>query len=146
MVIADIVTNVALNRASGEQTFDSRHLQERFGCTRADRNAVGGAPTLRRTQSDAKRHGIRVLESAKRSRVGHVGSTRRASPLTVVGVGETARRRAAHRRPGSAMAAGLTRNRSQRTVTSEDQTRRNKENVIAFYDLMFNQCQPSEAI
>jgi predicted SnoaL-like aldol condensation-catalyzing enzyme len=31
-------------------------------------------------------------------------------------------------------------------VTREDQLGRNKENVIAFYDLMFNQCQPSEAI
>ncbi len=31
-------------------------------------------------------------------------------------------------------------------MTREDQLGRNKENVIAFYDLMFNQCQPSEAI
>ena len=31
-------------------------------------------------------------------------------------------------------------------MTNEDQLRRNKENVIAFYDLMFNQCQPSSAI
>jgi len=31
-------------------------------------------------------------------------------------------------------------------VTDEHQSGRNKENVIAFYDLMFNQCRPSEAI
>ena len=27
-----------------------------------------------------------------------------------------------------------------------DRIERNKENVVAFYDLMFNQCQPREAI
>ena len=31
-------------------------------------------------------------------------------------------------------------------MTDEHQSGRNKENVIAFYDLMFNQCRPSEAI
>ena len=29
---------------------------------------------------------------------------------------------------------------------SDDQLERNKRNVLAFYDLMFNQCQPAEAI
>ena len=28
----------------------------------------------------------------------------------------------------------------------DDRIRRNKENAMAFYDLMFNQCQPEEAI
>lgn len=31
-------------------------------------------------------------------------------------------------------------------MTSADQLRRNKDNVLAFYDLMFNQCKPAEAI
>ena len=31
-------------------------------------------------------------------------------------------------------------------LTMTDKLEQNKQNVVAFYDLMFNQCQPSEAI